>query len=140
MFADAALTQKKDMLSELAFSGRHAEQSVWVLSQQYNSVLKDLQEQTRWVALFHMKNQDSFQDCLRENNVIPSQEERDAVRRQIAETKHSVLLFKNRPTCGVPGVRTAALWKAVSTHKICLAYVAEIGLYEYLSLRIKLRR
>ena len=28
-----ALTKKKDMLSELAFSGRHAEQSVWFISQ-----------------------------------------------------------------------------------------------------------
>ena len=51
--ATKALTKKKDMLSELAFSGRHADISVWVLTQKYNSVLKDLREQTRWVALFH---------------------------------------------------------------------------------------
>ena len=31
--ATKELTKKKDMLSELAFSGRHAEQSVWVISQ-----------------------------------------------------------------------------------------------------------
>ena len=36
------LTKKRDMLSELAFSGRHAGQSVWVLMQKYNTVLKDL--------------------------------------------------------------------------------------------------
>ena len=46
--ATKALTnKKKDMLSELAFSGRHAKQSAWVLTQKYNSVLKDLREQTR---------------------------------------------------------------------------------------------
>ena len=39
--------KNKDMLSELAFSGRHAGASVWVLTQKYNAVLKDLQEQTR---------------------------------------------------------------------------------------------
>ena len=43
------LTKWKDMLSELAFSGRHANQSVWVLSQRYSSILKDLREQTKWV-------------------------------------------------------------------------------------------
>ena len=43
------LPKKKDMLSELAFSGRHAEQSMCVISQRYNSVLKDLREQTKWV-------------------------------------------------------------------------------------------
>ena len=88
--ATKALTKKKDMLSELAFSGRHAKQSVWALTQKYNSVLKDLQEQTRWVALFHCKDRDSFEDCLSENDVIPTQEERQ----QLAETKHAKLLLK----------------------------------------------
>ena len=54
--ASTALTKKKDMLSMLASSGRHAEQSVWVLTQKYSSVLKDLCEQTHWVCLFHYKD------------------------------------------------------------------------------------
>ena len=88
--ATKALTKKKDMLFELAFSGRHAKQSVWVLTQKYNSVLKYLREQTRWVALFHCKDLVSFGDCLRENDVIPAREERQ----QLAETKHAKLLLK----------------------------------------------
>ena len=92
--ATKALTQKKDMLSELAFSGRHAEQSVWVLTQKYNSVLKDLREQTRWVALFHCKDRHSFEDCLVENDVIPTPEERRTVRQLVAKTKHTKLLLK----------------------------------------------
>ena len=92
--ATKALTKKKDMLSELTFSGRHAKQSIWVLTQQYNSVLKDLREQTRWVALFHCKDRDSFEDCLRENDVISTQEEGALVRQQLAETKHAKLLLK----------------------------------------------
>ena len=92
--ASKALTKKKDALSELAFSGRHAQQSVWVLTQKYNSVLKDLREQTRWVALFHCKDRDSFEECLRENDVIPSREERTAVKQKLAETKHAKLLLK----------------------------------------------
>lgn len=97
--AKAALTKKKDMLSELAFSGRHAKQSIWVLTQKYNSVLKDLREQTLWVALFHCKDRDSFEECLRENDVIHSREERAAVRQKLAETKHTKFLLKtNQPT------------------------------------------
>ena len=34
--ASTALTKTKDMLSMLAFSGRHAEQPVWFLTQKYN--------------------------------------------------------------------------------------------------------
>ena len=92
--ATKALTKKKTMLSELAFSGRHADQSVWVLTQKYNSVLKDLREQTRWVCLFHCKYRDSFEDCLHENDVIPTREQRASVRQQLAETKHAKLLLK----------------------------------------------
>ena len=65
--ATKALTKKRDTLSELAFSGRHAKQSVWVLTQKYNSVLKDLREQTRWVALFHCKDRDSFESTKKYN-------------------------------------------------------------------------
>ena len=91
--ASKAMTKKKDMLSELAFSGRHAEQSVWVLSQRYNSVLKDFREQTRWVALFHCKDRDSFDECLRENDIVPA-EERAVVRQKLSATKHAKLLLK----------------------------------------------
>ncbi|MCU7813516.1 MAG: ATP-binding protein [Candidatus Thiodiazotropha sp. (ex Notomyrtea botanica)] len=92
--ATKALTKKKDMLSELAFSGRHAEQSVWVSTQKYNAVSKDLREQTRWVCLFHCKDRDSFEDCLRENDAIPTREDRAFVRQRLAETKHAKLLLK----------------------------------------------
>ena len=92
--ASKALTKKKDMLSELAFSGRHAGASVWVLTQKYNAVLKDLREQIRWVAMFHCKDQDSVKDALCENDVIPSHEEKTAVRQLLAETRHGKLLLK----------------------------------------------
>ena len=76
------------MLSELAFSGRHADQSVWVISQRYISVLKDLREQTKWVCMFYTKDRDSFDNCLRENDVIPTE-----------EVKHRKLILKtDQPT------------------------------------------
>ncbi|GFR75267.1 hypothetical protein ElyMa_002183300 [Elysia marginata] len=92
--ASKEMTKKKDALSELAFSGRHAQQSVWVLTQKYNSVLKDLREQTQWVALFHCKDRDSFEERLRENDEVPTKEERAAVRQKLAATKHAKLLLK----------------------------------------------
>ena len=60
--------------------------------------LKDLREQTRSVALFHFKDRDSFDDCLRENDVIPP-EQRALVRQQLAERRHAKLLLKtDQPT------------------------------------------
>ena len=92
--AKAAMTQKKHMLSELAFSGRHADCSVWVLTQKYNSVLKDFREQLKWVCLFYCKDRDSFEECLRENDVIQSKEERAEVRKKVNKIPHSKLLLK----------------------------------------------
>ena len=69
------ITKKKGMLVELAFSGRHAKQSVWVITQVYNSVLRDVRRQTKWLCLFYTKDKHSFIDCLDENDVIPTHEE-----------------------------------------------------------------
>ena len=62
---------KRDALSELAFSSHHRNHSLWVLTQKYNSVSKDVREQIKWLCLFFTKDRDSFEDCLRENDVIP---------------------------------------------------------------------
>jgi Rad3-related DNA helicase len=97
--ATKQLTKRKDMLSQLAFSGRHADQSVWVISQRYNSVLKDLREQTKWLCMFYTKDRDSFEDCLRENDVIPTLEERNKIRKELSKTKHSKLIIRtDQPT------------------------------------------
>ena len=77
------------MLSELAFSGRHSKQSVWVLVQKYNNVCKDLREQTKWVALFRH----SFTDALDKNDVVPHGL-RSSLCTSLAEAKHTKLMLK----------------------------------------------
>ena len=74
--AEGEINRKRDALSELAFSSRHRNHSLWVLIQKYNSVSKDVREQIKWLCLFFTKDQDSFEDCLRENDVIPDKDRR----------------------------------------------------------------
>ena len=40
--AEGEINEKRDALSELAFSSRHRNHSLWVLTQMYNSVSKDV--------------------------------------------------------------------------------------------------
>ena len=40
--AEGEINKKRDALSELAFSGRHRNHSLWVLIQKYNSVSEDV--------------------------------------------------------------------------------------------------
>ena len=45
--AEGEINKKRDALSELAFNGRHRNHSLWVLTQKYNSVSKDVREQIK---------------------------------------------------------------------------------------------
>ena len=47
--AEADINKKRDALSELAFSSRHRNHSLWVLTQKYNSISKDVREQIKWL-------------------------------------------------------------------------------------------
>ena len=53
--AEGEINKKRDALSELAFSGRHRNHSLWVLMQKCNSVSIDVREQIKWLCLFFNK-------------------------------------------------------------------------------------
>ena len=53
--AEGETNKKRDALSELAFSGLHRNHSLWVLTQKYNSVSKDVREQIKWLLLILYK-------------------------------------------------------------------------------------
>ena len=58
--AEGEINKKRDALSELEFSGRDRNHSLWVPTQKYNSVSKDVREQIKWLCLFFTKYQDSL--------------------------------------------------------------------------------
>ena len=92
--AEGEINKKRDALSELAFSGHHRNHSLWVLTQKYNSVSKDVCEQIKWLCLFFTKDRDSFEDCLRENDVIPDKNERDRLKKCLHDIPYSKLILK----------------------------------------------
>jgi len=95
--ASSDIHKKRQTLSELAFSGRHDGISVWVITQKYNSVLKDFREQTKWVALFCCKDKSSFDECLEENDVIESKEEKIKIKKMLKQSNHAKLILKTSP-------------------------------------------
>ena len=82
--AEGEINKKRDALSELAFSGRHRNHSLWVLTQKYNSVSKDVREQIKW----------SFEDCLKENDVTPDKNERNRLKKFLQDRPYSKLILK----------------------------------------------
>ena len=92
--AEDQINKKQNALLELAFSGRHRKHSLWVLTQTYSSVSKDVREQIKWLCLFFMKDRDSVEDCLRENDVIPNKNERYRLKKCLQDRPFSKLILK----------------------------------------------
>ena len=91
---EGEINKTRDALSELSFSGRHKNHSLWVLTQKYNSITKDAREQIKWLCLFFTKDQDSSEDCLRENDVIPDKNERDRLKKCLQDKPYSKFILK----------------------------------------------
>ena len=92
--AEQEMVKKRKTLSKLAFSGRHAGVTVWLLTQKYNSVLKDFREQAKLIVLFHCKDKRSFESCLEENDVIESKEEKERIKALLKHKKYRKLILK----------------------------------------------
>ena len=54
--AEGEINKKRDALSELFFSSRHRNHSLWVLMQKYNSVSKDVREQIKWLCTLDQRS------------------------------------------------------------------------------------
>ena len=92
--AEGEINKKRYAVSELAFSSLHKNHSLWVLTQKYNSISKDVREQIKWLFLFFTKDQDSFEDSLRENDVIPDKHKRDRLKKYLQDRPYSKLILK----------------------------------------------
>ena len=68
MASNSSIVRKRTPLSTLAISGRHTKRSLWVLTQKYNSIGKDVREQAKWVCSFYCKDKRSFNDMIDENH------------------------------------------------------------------------
>ena len=92
--SEGEINKKRDSLLKLAFSGRQRNHSLWVLTQKYNSVSKDIREQIKWLCLFFTKDWVSFEDCLRENDVIPDKDKRNRLKKCLQDRPYSKLILK----------------------------------------------
>ena len=92
--AEGEINKKRNALSELAFSSRHRNHYLWVLTQKYNSISKDVREQLKWLCLFFTKDRDSFEDCLRENDVVSDKNKRDKLKKCLQDKLYSKLILK----------------------------------------------
>ena len=75
IIADEALDKHRQSLLELATSGRHRGHSLWLLTQSYTAVPKNIVRQAKMLYVWYPKNRTDLNVIHEENDVIEMQEE-----------------------------------------------------------------
>ena len=70
MICEKSLDKRRTETLKLAVSGRHDRHYLWILTQVYNAVPKDLRRQAKVVYLWYPKERGEFKSVMDENNVV----------------------------------------------------------------------
>ena len=91
--AEMESSRRNTSISRLAISGRHQNFSLWILTQKYTMIAKEVREQAQWVCSFYTKDKKSFREMIEQNNVGYDIDV-DIIYKKLADGKYSKLLLK----------------------------------------------
>ena len=94
IIADENLDKRRQPLLELAISGRHKEHSLWLLTQSYTAIPKNIRRQAKMIYVWYPKNRTDLNIIHEENDVIETPEELANVKRQLKLGKHTCLIMR----------------------------------------------
>ena len=75
IIADNTLDKKRQPLLELAISGRHRNHSLWLLTQSYTAIPKNLRRQAKMTYVWYPEDRNDLNTIHQENDVIETQED-----------------------------------------------------------------
>ena len=93
MIADEKLDKKRQSLLELAISGRHRKHSLWLLTQSYTAIPKNLRRQKKQLFMWYPNERSDLKLVDEETNVIP-QSELDRTKERLKSEKHACLYIR----------------------------------------------
>ena len=93
IIADETLDKLRQPLLELAISGRHRGHSLWLLTQSYTAIPKNIRRQAKMLYVWYPKNRTDLNTIHEENDVIGS-EELARVKAQLKRGKHTCLIMR----------------------------------------------
>ena len=94
IIADEILNKRRQPLLDLAISGRHREHSLWLLTQSYTAVPKNIRRQAKMLYICYPKNRTDLNNIHEENDVIETPEELVNVKKQLKQGKHTCLIMR----------------------------------------------
>ena len=79
---------------DFAISGRHKKHSLWLLTQSYTSVPKNIRRQAKILYVWYPKNRTDLNIIHEENDVIETSEELVNAEKQLKLGKHTCLIMR----------------------------------------------
>ena len=95
IIADEGLDKRKQSLLELAISGRYRDHYLWLLTQSYSALPKNLRRQAKAIFVWYPKESADFKIIHDENNVLTDDDELVIVRGLLKESKYACLYIRN---------------------------------------------
>ena len=99
IIADETLDKKRQSLLELAISGRHRDQSLWLLIQSYFAIPKNLRMQAKAIFVWYPKERPDLKIIHDENNVL-TDDELVVVRGHLKKSRHACLYTRKKHPLG----------------------------------------
>ena len=93
IIADEALDKRRQLLLELAISGRHRQYSLWLLTQSYTAVPNNIRRQAKMLYVWYLKNR-TYLNIIHEENDVIGMEELARVKAQLKWGKHTCLIMR----------------------------------------------
>ena len=94
IIANEALDKRRQPLLELAISGHHRNHSLWLLTQSYIAVPKNIRRQAKILDVWYPKNRTDLNTIHEENDVIETKEELARVKAELKLGKHTCLIMR----------------------------------------------
>ena len=93
MIADETLDKKRQSLLELAISGRHRKHSLWLLTQNYSALPKNLRRQKKMLLVWYPSEKSDLKMIDVETNLMTS-EDLARIKEQLKRGKHACLYVR----------------------------------------------
>ena len=94
MIADESLDKKRSHLFELAISGRHDKHYLWLLTQSYTAIPKNLRRQKKMVFMWYPSERSDLKTVDEETNIIESPFELRKIRDELKNSKYACLYLR----------------------------------------------
>ena len=94
IIADEGLDKRRQSLLDLAISGRHCERYLWLLTQSYSAIPKNLRRQAITIFIWYPKERGDHKTIHDENDVL-TDDKLVVVRNLLKKSKHACLHIRN---------------------------------------------